>query len=190
MRISAMQNSLLLIGLLASGGAAGFCGTMWWLDNSTGGQEQVLTASPQHSELTAGKVNSLERRGENWLLTSGFDKLPSSGGVTGGAYLTLTGEQEKRLSGKSARIEVIAALPAGAAPHKFAIAYSTAEVGNSGWRPFEVQTSEPQVFGFDWPVPASPNPGRGNDFIGILGDFEGRGRALEVREIRVLQAKE
>ena len=87
----------------------------------------------------------------------------SAGGATGGYSIRVPDSFEAAASGKRAKIVVLARAPMGAA--RFAVAYSTNEVGNSGWRWFKAN-SDWAAYEFHYPVPTMKN-GHG-DFIGIL----------------------
>lgn len=63
-----------------------------------------------------------------------------------------------------------------------AVAYSTNDLGNSGWRTFAL-TREPTAHGFDYTVPPLVN-GNG-DFVGIDPDPEGAGHAVTIHAIHL-----
>ena len=86
---------------------------------------------------------------------------PISFGKTGGASFAVAADAEKIFSGKTIKIKVLSsANKAGEA----ALAYSTNEVGNSGWVPFPV-TTEDTVTEIEFAVPPMVE-GLG-DFVGI-----------------------
>ncbi|MBF9045513.1 LysM peptidoglycan-binding domain-containing protein [Rhodobacterales bacterium LSUCC0031] len=102
-----------------------------------------------------------------------------STGTTGGAFLRLGEGFEGEAAGKTIRVTVTLSGPAGGA---VAVAYSTNDLGNSGWRGITL-TPEPAEHEFDYAVPPLV---RGNgDFIGIDPDPEGTGQAVTVHAIRV-----
>ena len=63
-----------------------------------------------------------------------------------------------------------------------AAAYSTNDLGNSGWRLFEL-TPEPKTHAFDYTLPPLVN-GNG-DYIGIDPDPEGAGHAVVIHDIHL-----
>ena len=67
----------------------------------------------------------------------------------------------------------------GSETTEFALAYSTAEVGNSGWRKFSVSHSLGSK-SFEWDVPTMKN-GHG-DYVGILPTF---GPGVEIETLAV-----
>jgi hypothetical protein len=86
---------------------------------------------------------------------------PTSSGKTAGASFAVSTDAEKMFSGKTIKIKVVtSAKKAGEA----ALAYSTNEVGNSGWVPFPV-TTEDSVAEIEFAVPPMVE-GLG-DFVGI-----------------------
>ena len=72
----------------------------------------------------------------------------------------------------------VAALQGGVA----ALAYSTNDLGNSGWRPFAL-TPEPAEHSFDYTLP--PLVHANGDFIGIDPDPEGAGHSVVIHDIHI-----
>jgi len=97
------------------------------------------------------------------LRLSDGSSIAKSGGMTGGYSLRVPDEFEAAASGKT--ITVTAVARAAAATTRFALAYSTNEVGNSGWRWFDA-TTEWSAFEMSYAVPKM-KAGKG-DFIGLL----------------------
>ncbi|AKH37028.1 MULTISPECIES: hypothetical protein [Nitrosomonas] len=93
----------------------------------------------------------------------------NSGGPTGGYSVRLPDHVEAAASGHHVTVHVIARASGSDRSH-FAVAYSTNEVGNSGWRKF---TAGPEwsIHTMEYDVPVMKD-GRG-DFVGILPDSEG-----------------
>ena len=79
--------------------------------------------------------------------------------------------------GSGTQVTVTARSAATTPSPAFAVSYSTAEVGNSGWQRFAL-TSEPTTVSFTYAVPKM-NKG-GGDYIGLLPDPAGAGGAIEV----------
>lgn len=93
---------------------------------------------------------------------SGVAQYAPAGGSTGGVGVRLPDDFERAASGTQVRVTVRASsVDPGAL---LGVAYSTADVGNSGWQAFNL-TSEPQDFTFDYAVPAL-QAGNG-DFLGF-----------------------
>jgi hypothetical protein len=110
---------------------------------------------------------------------SGHVPGPYSTGTTGGAFLRLGEGFEGEAAGKTIRVTITLSGPAGGA---VAVAYSTNDLGNSGWRGLTL-TPEPAEHVFDYAVPPLV---RGNgDYVGIDPDPEGTGQAVTVHAIRV-----
>jgi hypothetical protein len=86
-------------------------------------------------------------------------------GLTEGYSIRLPEAFEQAASGRMVRIAVCVRSASGMNPAEFYAAYSTNEVGNSGWRRFEAGRRW-QTFTFDYDVNLMVD-GKG-DFIGIL----------------------
>ncbi|MGP9788663.1 LysM peptidoglycan-binding domain-containing protein [Roseinatronobacter sp. NSM] len=110
---------------------------------------------------------------------SGHVENAGAGGQTGGAFIRLSDAFEEAASGNRIRIEITATGPEGGT---IAAAYSTAEVGNSGWRTLPVGP-EPTVTSFEYNVPPMVN-GNG-DFLGIQPDPENTGASVTMLSIRL-----
>lgn len=96
------------------------------------------------------------------------DALPS--GSTGGFSIRLPDVIEAAASGHHIVVSIIARA-AGNNQSRFALAYSTNEVGNSGWRWFNAG-KEWSIHTMEFDVPVMKN---GNsDFVGILVEREGQ----------------
>ncbi len=124
--------------------------------------------------LPAGrKIESIslgdEVEGNFVLKLAGGDPYATSHGVTVGFSIRVPDSFEREASERSVRVRVLAR-SAAAAPTRMAIAYSTNEVGNSGWRWLEIGPSW-EVVEFNWSVPKMQR-GHG-DFIGLLPDRPG-----------------
>lgn len=104
-----------------------------------------------------------------YLRLSNGNSNASPGGVTGGYSIRVPDAIEAQASGHHIVIKVTARA-AESVRSRFALSYSTNEVGNSGWRWFDT-TSDWTVFTMEWDVPVM-REGKG-DFIGLLPDVEG-----------------
>ena len=103
---------------------------------------------------------------------------PSSG--LPGIYLRLPDQFEKAASAHKVRVTVFARQAADAPSASFALAYSTSEVGNSGWQKFTL-TDQLSGYSFTYAVPAMVK-GLG-DYVGILPDLAGAQGAVEIAGI-------
>jgi hypothetical protein len=101
-------------------------------------------------------------------LSRGRANAPSYG-CTEGYSIRLPDPLEAKASGQRVGIK-IAARGEGGRRSRFAVAYSTNEVGNSGWLWFTA-TSDWSIYTMEYNVPAMRD-GNG-DFIGLLPDQEG-----------------
>ena len=111
-----------------------------------------------------------------WIGTSN----PASSGTTGGAYLTIPERIALGFANKRIKVTVYAKQPSSNASSSFAVAYSTSDVGNSGWQSFTPTTSwAPYSFVYDVPV---PNAG-GTDFLGIWADTSNSGKSILIDNI-------
>lgn len=112
--------------------------------------------------------------------TAGGD--PVSSGDTGGAFLRIPKEIALGYGGRQIRVTVYAKQPASSAAAEFAVAYSTADTGNSGWIRFTPTTSwAPYSF-----VVSVPAPGAGNDgFVGIWADTSNSGLGVLIDSVYV-----
>jgi len=100
------------------------------------------------------------------LKLTGGDPLAGSSGLTEGFSIRVPEAFEREASEHTVRVRVLAR-SANAASTRIAIAYSTAEVGNSGWLWRDVGANW-AIFELVWRVPKMIN-GNG-DYIGLLPD--------------------
>lgn len=100
-----------------------------------------------------------------------------STGTTGGAFIRLDDEFEADAAANVVRVSVTLSGPEGA---RAALAYSTNDLGNSGWQSF-ILTAAPTTHSFDYAVP--PLAHGNGDFLGIDPDPDGAGHALQVHAI-------
>lgn len=149
----------------------------------------VFSALPGDQKLfRAQDGNTLERAGDLLRMASTVAD-PAAGGATGGVFVIVPEDIEQRVGGKTIAVTVRARAAAGNPSPSFAVAYSTAAVGTSGWRVFAVK----QALGthrFTYRVPP-PKGAPGRDFIGIWADTEGKGRSIEVAgvEVSIMEAR-
>ena len=117
--------------------------------------------------------------GTTVLHLSGGDCTAASAGRTGGFSIRVPDSIEAAASGERVRVTVNARSARGAGLVEFSLAYSTNEVGNSGWRKFMVgQQFQPMSFEFDVPTMRSGN----GDYVGIL---PAPGPGVEIEKLKV-----
>lgn len=97
------------------------------------------------------------------MTLSGEDALASTRQKTSGASVRLTDKREKSVSGKTVIVSVVARATSPTATG-LNVAYSTNEVGNSGWQSLEF-SDEFSVQAFTYDVPEM-SEGKG-DFVGL-----------------------
>ena len=114
---------------------------------------------------TAQFVNSPVWTGSVALsLCSSESTSSSSAGTTDGYYVEIPEEIALEYAGRTVEITVWAKEDSAS---DFAVAYSTADVGNSGWQSFTPTTDwQPYRFTYEVPEPS----GGGSDYLGLLGD--------------------
>lgn len=87
----------------------------------------------------------------------------SAGGMTSGAAFVLGPELEEQIAGHAVRVKVLARSDVEGA--KLLAAYSTNEVGNSGWQEYDLSSSFEE---YSFPMKIQPtNKGR-NDYLGLM----------------------
>lgn len=121
------------------------------LTGYTGGKtDVVIPAVLQNSVLPEG-----------WLRVSGTLDNPTSNGTTRGVSFKMPEGLEEQVSGKLINVHVVTSSESDGEAF---LAYSTNEVGNSGWTTFPV-TTEDSVTTLRYKVPVM-REGRG-DYVGI-----------------------
>lgn len=124
------------------------------------------------STIPAGMVclSHAGSNGENGYITlANGNPEAAPAGLAGGYSIRLPDPIEAAASGHHIVVSVIARASGGDQSH-FAVAYSTNEVGNSGWRWFDAG-AEWSIHTMEYDV-TTMNVGHG-DFVGILPDSEG-----------------
>lgn len=111
------------------------------------------------------------------VIISGHAAEKQASGVTSGAFLRLPDEFEAAASGQTIRVTVSASSQEAIT---FAAAYSTNDVGNSGWR-LVAASPDIEYTAFDYDVRAIDR-GRG-DFLGIDPDPQGEGQTIVIHAI-------
>ena len=111
-----------------------------------------------------------ERSGTGYISLANGKTNAASLGPTEGYSIRLPDTIEAAASDRLVSVNVVARA-VGGAQSRFALAYSTNDVGNSGWH-WQYAGPEWSVFTMEYDVPVLKN-GNG-DFVGILPDREGR----------------
>ena len=125
-------------------------------------------------------VEVLSSPGRSVLLLSGGKPDAKSHGQTEGFSVRVPDTFEAAVSGHRVRVRISAKAARGLPDAEFSLAYSTAEVGNSGWQQLSVGSAF-ETLEFEWDVPPMIN-GNG-DYVGIL---PGQSGAIEVAELTVI----
>jgi len=150
-------------------------------DDELGMSDRVTyTASGSDLDLWAApRSNSITAHEQGMLITSA-EEAPKSSGATHGVFMQVSEAFEEAASGQQVRIRITARSAPKNGSESFGVAYSTHEVGNSGWHRFQA-APEFQSQSFEYSVPPMQE-GRG-DFVGIWADTSGSGRALIVESV-------
>jgi hypothetical protein len=133
--------------------------------------------TPAHAPSPVGQFNiSVEDSGNGYWQIEGEAQAAnaSSRGQTEGVYWELPADFEARASGHTIRISVRSRSDAALL---FSGAYSTNDVGNSGWQSLNSSTQFETV-SFEYDI-RPLRDGRG-DFFGILTNAESPGQTLEI----------
>ena len=133
-----------------------------------GGFHFVASQAAINSQPNGRKVESMTLSdnlgGRPLLKLAGGDRSGASDGVTAGFVIRVPDAFERDASEHTVRVRVLAR-STDAAPTRLAVAYSTNEVGNSGWRWRDVGPSW-DVCEITYDVPKMKN-GNG-DYIGLM----------------------
>jgi len=111
-----------------------------------------------------------EKAGTEYIRLANGKPDAASNGVTDGYSIRLPDTIEAAASGRLISVSVVARA-AGHAQSRFAIAYSTNDMGNSGWR-WQEAGPDWSVFTTEYEVPVMTKAH--GDFVGILPDMQGR----------------
>jgi len=102
-------------------------------------------------------------------------------GATDGASLQIKPPLLTDLVGKRIRVTISARASEQGSPAPFAIAFSSANVGTSGWVVF-TPSKEFNDYSFDYQVPATVGAAQ---YVGIWSDISGRAAPLAVRAVSI-----
>jgi len=126
------------------------------------------------AEITAQNVSS---QGKAAVRIAGGAPDATPSGRTAGFSVRVPDELEASASGRRVRVEVVARASTGSGD--FFTAYSTCDVGNSGWQAHTAGVAA-EAHVFEWDVPIM-DKGNG-DFVGIL---PAPNSSIEISSIRV-----
>jgi hypothetical protein len=142
-----------------------------------------LVFSGNAGDLAAPSGNLVQQDKSNpsvtWIRSSLRQANPA--GTTDAASLQIKPPLVTDLVGKHIRVTVSARAPDQGSPAPFAVAFSSAKVGTSGWVVF-TPTKEFNDYSFDYQVPATVGEAQ---HVGIWSDISGRGAPLAVRAITI-----
>lgn len=131
------------------------------------------------------KISKVE--GDEWEIKGDVIVLrsrllnPYSHGVTEASRVLIKKDMEGELEGKTIRVTLTARMTNENPSEKFAIAYSTARSGNSGWQEF-TPTTNFNSYSFDYTIPSSEKTAN-FDFIGIHADRSATGKGIEIKSL-------
>ncbi|SHK68103.1 phage tail tip protein J-related protein [Halomonas caseinilytica] len=143
-------------------------------DQWTVGDDDTLTADT--SDPFAGVQSAL-------ITSTAGD--PGSGNTTGGTYAAIPSGATDAFEGYEVIVSIAARQPDSNASAEFAVAYSTASVGNSGWQRFSPGPTW-DTYEFRYTVPEGSNST--TDYIGIWGDTAGGGGGVMIDAVNVRRA--
>lgn len=151
--------SLVALAACGQGQSAAPQSTLLAMPNLVGWADVVAEDINTPAGVTASPV---EVEGTRVMEISGVGAAATSGQKTGGVSVRMSDDFENRVSGNTLLVTVRAySEQAGA---RLGVAYSTNEVGNSGWRDFAL-TNAPADYQFTYNVPAKQVGG--GDFLGF-----------------------
>ncbi|MEO1747972.1 MAG: hypothetical protein AAFR27_05030 [Pseudomonadota bacterium] len=165
-----------------------FFTTAWLISNlgSTAPYDRQVFHLSKFTRVATDGKNAFQRGsdGKSIRLTSRAVR-PATSGRPGGVSLKLPTEIEQAVSGKLIEVTVEVEPLATNAAGQFAVAYSTAAVGDSGWQKFDLREGQ-TVFSFRYKVPEHPEgklPSK--DFIGIWADTSGQGAGVLIKDVSI-----
>lgn len=133
-----------------------------------------------NSKWWPAKGNIIKKNKDSLLFSSKLVKA-SPGGPTQGVFVAVPKPIEAKVSGKKIKVSIIAK-KGSPASKSFAVAYSTSQVGNSGWHTF-VPTDQYTLYSFEYTVPKMKSPN--SDFVGIWGDTKGTGNGVLIKDVAI-----
>jgi hypothetical protein len=165
-----------------------------WLDLSSilsgdglgtrpGAETGHLIFSGKATELASPTGNLVQQDRSDGSVTWIRSSIKQAGpaGSTDGASIEIKQPLATNLAGKRIRVTISARAPDSGSPVPFAAAYSSANVGTSGWIVF-TPTKEFDDYAFEYQVPATVGTAQ---YVGVWSDISGRGAPLAVRTISI-----
>ena len=163
--ISVLQSSISRVGFFYHGGES---------DESEFSVSSNATVSPS-TDAYEGDASLL-------VTYSGVSDPNSYGGSSGAAWVDIQEQIALVFAGNLIRVTVFAKQPDANASAEFALSYSTAEVGNSGWERFSPTASWGKfTFTYDCPEPING----GTDNLNIWGDTSNSGKGVLIDSIYI-----
>lgn len=130
----------------------------------------------------AAKGNTLKAKKKGSVLLTSSLNAPKSAGKTQGAYVMIPNPQAMEQSGKTVQVTLEAAKAKENGAAEFAVAFSTADVGNSGWKKF-TPTENFAPYTFEYKVRKCKKCNE--NFIGVWADTKGAGKGILVKSVSV-----
>lgn len=124
---------------------------------------------------------------ESGVVFRSFVTDVSSIGSTEAPSIEIDREFERAAIGSIVRVTLTANAPEIDPTDTFRVAYSTARIGNSGWVEFELSAQTSEYF-FEYQV-ADQDYELNGDFIGFWADPLGKGRGVQIKNIKVEAVK-
>jgi len=142
-----------------------------------------LVFSGKAAELASPTGNLVQQDRSDASVTWIRSSIKQAGpaGSTDGASVEIKPPLATDLAGKRIRVTISARAPDEGTPVPFAAAYSSANVGTSGWIVF-TPTKEFDDYAFEYQVPATVGTAQ---YVGVWSDISGRGAPLAVRTISI-----
>jgi hypothetical protein len=116
------------------------------------------------------------------LRVTGVKRERAAATPTQTAHLRLGPDLEAAYGGKAVRVTITARAATDAPAPFFKAGYAAATGADSGWTEFPL-TSTFQDYAFEYRPPQANPEDLGLDFVGIMPDPSGGGRAVEIRRI-------
>ncbi len=149
-------------------------------------RQAIWRSAANEGTLKSSPSTNISWGADGAVLRSRFKGFPRSGGRTGGAHFVIPPNVEAKVAGRNISIEVDISTNRWIAGNQqeFALAYSTAAVGNSGWKKFKLKPGM-TVYSFSYKVPKAKTVSRNRyDYLGLISDVTGEGRPIVLHEAR------
>ncbi|MEQ9315712.1 MAG: hypothetical protein RLN72_07655 [Henriciella sp.] len=122
----------------------------------------IIPSEQVVAEMSIPEGLSVVSNEDGSITISGEGKVGAASGATTGAAFVIDGDEEARIGGNMVVVRILAKGAEGTTMH---VAYSTNDVGNSGWQAFPL-TGSFEEYSFKMGV-ARVNKG-GNDYLGFV----------------------